>query len=69
MTAPSLIARLRADPRREVYACQGGGYWMTYQGGEVSWPEIGEAMNAGLLREKYPGQNLACWVLNESVAA
>lgn len=58
-----LVAILNKDSRRDIYACQGGGYAISYGGGFVSYEAISKALNAGLIQEKWPGKNLECWIL------
>jgi hypothetical protein len=58
-----ILRQLQANPRREVYACMGGGYAINYGGGEVTASELQEALDAGLLESKYPDKDLEVWVL------
>jgi hypothetical protein len=58
------IEIMRAKPEREVYACQGGGYAISYGGGKALELTIYEAERQGLIRRKWLDKPaLECWVL------
>lgn len=42
---------------QDVYRAQDGGYFLTYGGGQVSRPEIDQALEDGLIEPAYPGSS------------
>ncbi len=66
VSAQDLIRLLNKDSRRDVYACQGGGYAMSYQGGTVNPDAITEAINHGWIKEKWPERKVECWILTRA---
>jgi hypothetical protein len=54
------------SPARDVYLAEKGGYFVTYQGGRIEKGVISDALDRGLIIEKFPGKGHEYWKLADA---
>ncbi len=62
--SPSDKGEIPREPARNVYEGSTGGFYVTYEGGEVRREALDEALRRGLIRLKYDDCG-GCWCLND----
>lgn len=55
---------MQIDNRRDIYLADGGGYFVSYQGGEVPEDILAAALKLGMLKPRWPDKTrICCWVM------